>query len=88
LLITPKSEVLMLPHDSAEPAQIELDPRWRRVAFVRASESFPQLAALRPRRPVNGIDCPRCGAEGVLVVGSVRMTCGECSGLGWCGPDV
>lgn len=88
LLITPEAEILALRHEGPDRAQPEVDPRWRRVAFTRAAERFPQLAALRPKRPSDGVDCPRCGAEGVVQAGSAFIDCGECFGLGWKGPNV
>ena len=88
LLITPEAEILALRHEGADRAQPEVDPRWRQVAFARAAERFPQLAALLPRRPPDAMDCPRCGAEGVVQAGTAFITCAECSGLGWKGSNV
>jgi hypothetical protein len=70
------------PHTSA-PVR---EPYLVRAALVAGAEQYAELAALRPVRPANAVDCVLCGGtgrptiEGQPVPDNIRCFCG---GLGW-----
>jgi hypothetical protein len=68
------------------PPRIEndLNDSSKIVALVVATERYPQLARLLPKRPDLAIECDACGGRGQITVGNLsNIICGECSGLGW-----
>jgi hypothetical protein len=82
LLLTPDLRVLSCAHGSDQVSE-EGRAKWTLLALRLASERFPELAELRPRRPADARECPVCSGSGTLFG---RLCCGQCSGLGWCAP--
>jgi hypothetical protein len=80
LLLTPDLRVLSCAHDSSQVSE-EGGAKWTLLALRLASERFPELADLRPRRPADAYVCLVCSGSGQLFG---RLWCGPCSGLGWC----
>jgi len=74
------------PHDRA----VVREPVWRRVALVRGAAQYPELAALRPVRAADAVDCPGCHGTGRPLVDGRPLPgdilC-QCAGLGWVPPD-
>jgi hypothetical protein len=82
LFVTPEGDVLVMGLDDSTP-EVEHDPNWRLSARVSAAEKYPALGSLLPPRPVGIADCSACGGSGELQIGTVRLGCGYCWGLGW-----
>ncbi len=63
----------------------EQDESWQLASLTTASRQDPALAPLLPDRPGDATNCELCGGNGVIVFGEqkLKVTCGECSGLGW-----
>ena len=52
----------------------------RTLSLTVASERWPELAELLPRRPVDARDCATCEGRGTIVP---KLYCSECGALGW-----
>jgi hypothetical protein len=66
------------------------DPKTAWIAVVYAANrfDFPELLRILPDRPLDAIDCPRCGGSGWLLLpsftGAPGVVCEDsCGGLGW-----
>jgi hypothetical protein len=72
--------------NSATEPRFVTDPRMSRIAQASGAESFPELAFLRPVRPLNSENCPSCGGTGKAPMGgdpdAGNVVC-YCGGLGW-----
>ena len=79
-LLTDQGQVL----DASDSGVLSpaVDPL-RTMYLVKGSETYPELKALLPVRPVASIDCARCGGSGWMHVGNEKVRCGECRALGW-----
>ncbi len=63
----------------------ESDPRIIRLAQYAASEKYPELSLLKPKRPDNAITCIHCAGKGSIDHPSNGLVC-YCGGLGWLMP--
>ena len=82
LFLTLSGEILHLNEgDPKGLPTLETDPVWQLIAAVVASEKYPELAFLRPQRPLSAKDCLKCEGTGHPM--SLGFICGECFGLGW-----
>jgi hypothetical protein len=81
LFLTLDGDVLSLHHDDGDIPTPELEPGWRIIAAVAASEKYPELSPLVPERPASATDCSACGGTGRVTRHDIR--CGECFSLGW-----
>lgn len=77
LAITPDGEIVEYSLDDERVTPVT-DPRLRRLALAAASESYSQLASLKPR---DGVElCQQCRGTGKVLDG---IRCGCCEGTGW-----
>jgi len=77
LIVTPSGQVLA--YDPESGAVVEPEPRWERLALVRAARRFPELEGLMPERPETSVECHACGGSGA----KMGLPCGVCFGTGW-----
>ena len=86
--LRPDGTVLTEEHDSDEGPRVEANEGWRCAALVAGSRTRPELARLLPQRPPDGRACPDCSGRGEIAIGTGRVGCGSCCGLGWRCPSV
>ena len=79
LVLMPDCDVVCVKSDTNNVEKVS-DRRWQKLAMARAARHYPQLAALRPPRPVGAQECRECGGAGSVIGEHV---CGACVGLGW-----
>lgn len=60
----------------------ESDPKIIRMVNFAASEKYPELSSLKPKRPQNALDCTHCAGKGKSDHLSNAYVC-ACGGLGW-----
>ncbi|HYV38716.1 MAG TPA: hypothetical protein VE988_23730 [Gemmataceae bacterium] len=80
--IRPNREVLTFMWDDPQTVTVEHDERIRNMVLFRASQKYPQLAALKPIRPFDAKICPHCSGVGKVASIPRSIIC-YCGGLGW-----
>ncbi|AEV86540.1 hypothetical protein ACWT_5523 [Actinoplanes sp. SE50] len=94
MYLTPAGEVVI---DHEEDSQARLaEPAERDFALARAAEQYPELAYLKPAKPLDAVMCNLCTGRGWLSVvqGTLPSSqnadqskpffyCPECASLGW-----
>ena len=81
LLLLPDGNVIVFGNDDKEGEPVS--DSWATIAYLSAAKRFPELKSMVPKRPDNAEDCQACMGDGQVVVGSLEILCGKCSGLGW-----
>lgn len=63
---------------------LETERKWILIGYVKAAQTFPELAGLMPKRPTTARMCSACNGIGRILG---RLDCGVCSSLGWVDAD-
>ncbi|MEV0609511.1 hypothetical protein AB0I61_24385 [Polymorphospora rubra] len=94
MYLTPAGEVVI---DHEEDSQARLaDPAERDFALARAAERYPELAHLKPSKPLAAATCNLCSGRGRITLSQGKILpwkdgngskpflyCPKCNSLGW-----
>ena len=82
--ISPEGDAFLETYELDNVDKVTLDRSREAVlqVLVLGSNSLPELASLLPARPEEAANCAKCVA-GWVAIGSARVICEACSGLGW-----
>ena len=94
MYLNPAGEVV-IDHEEDRPARLA-DPAERDFALARAAEQYPELAHLRPLKPLAAATCNLCCGRGRITHSQGKILpwqdgsgstsffyCPECNSLGW-----
>ncbi len=95
MYLTPAGEVVIDDDEEDRPARLA-DPAERDFALARAAEQYPELAHLRPPKPLVAATCHLCCGRGRVTLSQGKVLpwqdgsgsrsfiyCPECDSLGW-----